>query len=80
MYFHYQEHKVSELTELFKRLSSNKSNAVCSTDIKMLQRIVILEDRVEKLNEHLRHIYDQDRQLRLALKNNKILNYKDAKV
>ena len=80
MYFHYQEHKVSELMELFKRLSSNKSNTVCSTDIKMLQRIVILEDKVEKLNEHLRHIYDQDRQLRLALKNNKILNYKDAKV
>ena len=73
---------MNQLSELFDRLAGNQCNAVKlpSENMLHLQRIVLLEEEVANLYAHIKNIYEQDRQLRFALKSNKILNYKDTKV
>ena len=65
---------------MFDRLSGKDSKTVNHENIQNLQRIVLLEQQIEKLNAHIKYLYDQDRQLRLVLKKNNILNHKDAQV
>ena len=69
-----------QLSQMFDRLSGKESKTVGSESMQNLQRIVLLEQQVDKLNEHIKYLYEQDRQLRLVLKNNKTLTYKEAKV
>lgn len=78
---------MSQLSEMFERLSvkgskvnQQKAVNVGEENMQNLQRIVLLEQEVEQLKMHIKSIYEQDRQLRLALKSNKILNHKDLKV
>lgn len=73
---------MTQLSEMFDRLSGKQCHAtkVQGENMQHLQRIVLLEQEVKNLNQHIKNIYEQDRQLRLALKSNKILNYKEAKV
>lgn len=78
---------MSQLSEMFERLSvkGDKVNQqkvvnVGEENMQNLQRIVLLEQEVERLKMHIKNIYEQDRQLKLALKSNKILNHKDLKV
>lgn len=72
---------MNQLSEMFDRLTGKQCNAanVLSENIQHLQRIVLLEQEIANLHIHIKNIYEQDRQLRLALKSNKILNYKDTK-
>lgn len=70
----------SQLSQMFDRLSGKDSKTVNHENIQNLQRIVLLEQQIEKLNAHIKYLYDQDRQLRLVLKKNNILNHKDAQV
>jgi len=73
---------MNQLSEMFDRLAGKQCNAVKvpSENMQHLQRIVLLEQEVANLHIHIKNIYEQDRQLRLALKSNKILNCKDTKV
>ena len=71
---------MTQLSQMFDRLSGKESKTIGSENMNNLQRIVLLEQQVDKLNEHIKYLYEQDRQLRLALKKNKVLTYKETKV
>lgn len=70
----------SQLSQMFERLSGKEYKTVNHENMNNLQRIVLLEQQIEKLNAHIKYLHDQDRQLRLVLKKNNILNHKDAQV
>ena len=65
---------MTQLSQMFDRLSGKESKTIGSENMNNLQRIVLLEQQVDKLNEHIKYLYEQDRQLRLTLKKNKIRN------
>lgn len=71
---------MTQLSQMFDRLSGKESKPIGSESMNNLQRIVLLEQQVDKLNEHIKYLYEQDRQLRVALKNNKVLTYKEVKL
>lgn len=71
---------MTQLSQMFDRLSGKESKTIGSENMNNLQRIVLLEQQVDKLNEHIKYLYEQDRQLRLTLKKNKVLTYKETKV
>lgn len=70
----------SQLSQMFDRLSGKESKTIGSERMDNLQRIILLEQQVNKLNEHIKYLYEQDRQLRLVLKNNKVLTYNEVKL
>jgi hypothetical protein len=73
--------KNEPLILLFEKLSNKqKDKSKYHVDSLLLHKISILEQQIQKQDELIKYLLEQDRQLRLVLKSKKLLNYKEAKV